>query len=252
MRPFPHYIFGYGSLICPSSRAITAPTLAGRAATPVRVKNLQRLWSLRIPNAGMIAMGIRRKENAECVGVLVPVNDEELAQFDIRELGYDRVPVEHHHVERISSLDQQTHYDHEHSFHRQSTLQSRGPITIWVYVQQDPMPVSPEYPIAQSYLDVILRGCMTISPEFAKDFLKTTRGWHPRDFHDAEIPASQDENKSDEEGVAFWVNDRHSPLYVRADVEYSKSAGDQLDRLLQDHRPEMSSRRNFYGRSPNF
>lgn len=211
-------------------------------ATPVRVKNLERLWSLRIPNAGMIAMGIRRKLNSECVGVLVPVNDEELAQFDLRELGYERVPVEHHEVERIASLDEQIHYNHDHSFYRQ-------PAMIWVYVQEQPEPVSVGYPIVQSYLDVVLRGCMTISPDFAKDFLQTTKGWHPDDFdhpdHNTEHQQQQRPEQVKDTTTGFWLNDRHAPRYNRADVEYSKTMGEYLDRLLHEHRPEMSSRKHL-------
>ena len=43
-----HYIFGYGSLLCPQSRAISAPTLAGKDAHPVLVQHLARTWSTRI------------------------------------------------------------------------------------------------------------------------------------------------------------------------------------------------------------
>ena len=242
----PHYIFGYGSLICPISRAVTAPTLADRAATPVRVKHLERLWSFPVKQCGMTFMGIRVKPNAECAGVLVPVNDEELAQFDKRELGYDRVPVAHHHIERVPFLcdDELTeHYNHQHCyFFHKDQKQQQAP-TIWVYVQQNPMPVNDQCPIAQTYLDVILRGCLSISREFAQDFLVTTRGWHPQDY-DKDLLHQYNKDGRDHQKGGTWVNDRQKPLYVRADTEYSKSRGHELDRILEVFRPEMVHRRD--------
>jgi hypothetical protein len=70
---YSHYIFGYGSLLCPISRAITIPTLKHRVATPVKVKHLQRMWSFPVVECGMTFMGIKHLPNAECVGVLVPI-----------------------------------------------------------------------------------------------------------------------------------------------------------------------------------
>jgi hypothetical protein len=203
----------------------------------------------------MTAMGIRMRQNAECVGVLVPVDEAELARFDVRETGYDRVPIAHQDVERIPYLGDEEHYDHRHSYFNNEAKEQSLPSTVWVYVQQNPLPVSRECPIAQTYVDVILRGCLTISEDFARDFLITTRGWHPKDF-DSSIEGNNDydrdteeEAKTGEQEVAFWVNDRHHPLYVRADAEFSKRSGPQLDRLLGTHRPELSRRRHFYGRN---
>ena len=39
---FQQFVFGYGSLICPHSRAITAPGLADKTATPVLVRHVER------------------------------------------------------------------------------------------------------------------------------------------------------------------------------------------------------------------
>lgn len=91
---FRHYIFGYGSLICPASRARTAPTLFDRVATPARVKHLERSWSLPVQEYGMTFIGVRERHGADCVGVLVPVNEEKLDLFDVREAGYNRVEVD--------------------------------------------------------------------------------------------------------------------------------------------------------------
>jgi hypothetical protein len=46
-------------------------------------------------------MGVRVATGKGCVGVLVFVNDDELAQFEVRELGYDRVLVSPSDVSKI-------------------------------------------------------------------------------------------------------------------------------------------------------
>ena len=226
---FAHYIFGYGSLICPASRAVTAPTLVGRPATPVRVHGVERIWSL--PFRGLTFLGIRVRETAECVGVLVPVDDEELAQFDRRELGYDRIQIDTKNVHDLL-------YEHqEHGTPPPPPRMDRN-ATIWVYVQQEFQPVSEDAPICQSYVDIILRGCLTISNDFSRDFLLTTRGWHHHDMHNPD-----DDTKEGCSESVHWIDDRHNPRYVRADREYSITNSHHLDRMLELHRPEWKHRR---------
>lgn len=257
---YSHYIFGYGSLICPSSRAVTAPTLQNRMVTPVRVHHLERVWSFPVEMCKTTFMGIRIKKNAECVGVLVPVNDDELAQFDIRELGYDRIPLDHAHIQKVPFLEENQHYrngdndssssqEHLSYFdHYDSALQSSGPPQVWVYLQQAPSPINPLCPLSQTYMDIIMRGCLSISQEFCKEFLRTTRGWSAEDFYDKE---DNHQNICDESSIqkkekgVFWVDDRDDPLYVRADTEYSKRHGHELDRLLKAHRPELVHRKTL-------
>ena len=233
---FPHYIFGYGSLICPTSRAVTAPTLAGRPATPVRVHGVERIWSL--PFGGLTFLGIRVRDKADCVGVVVPVNDDELAQFDRRELGYDRIPID---TKNVYDL----HYENQEG---DVPPRMDRNATIWVYVpQKDFQPVSDSAPICQSYVDIILRGCLTISTDFSRDFLLTTRGWHQHDFlHHHHHDDDDDDDAHRKEGCSesvHWIDDRHCPRYVRADKEYSQANSHHLDRMLELHRPEWKHRR---------
>ena len=255
LMTFTHYIFGYRSLICPASRTITAPTIANRVATPVRVKNLERSWSVPLKDSRMTVVGVTRKVGAECVGVLIPVNEVELEQFDERERGYDRLPVHENDIRRIhysnpsitaanTAADAATTMMNPHCFFNDNSNKT----SIWVYVQQHPIPVTLECPVAQSYVDIILRGCLTISKEFAKEFIISTKGWHPST--DPPLPPSTSSssastiiisNKNDHENnrrIGYWVNDRETPLYCRADSHYSKMNGHQLDTLLQLYRPE--------------
>ena len=114
-----HFVFGYGSLICPQSRAITAPTLRNAVAEPVVVENIDRVWSARCRARtdaqdetsraaskardhirGWTPMGVRIRCGSRCNGVLIHVDDEELRRFDVREAGYVRRRIELAHVHR--------------------------------------------------------------------------------------------------------------------------------------------------------
>lgn len=233
MSPSTNYIFGYGSLICPLSRAVTAPTLTGRVATPVKVVHLERLWSMPIPSRNMSAVGVRMKKGAACNGVLIPVDDIELEQFDDREGGYDRMPLSKDHILSLK----ESYSDHPDCYFQNPEHFKQ----IWVYVQQFPEPVSTQCPVVQSYLDIILRGCLTISEDFAAGFIETTRGWSPTDFSSAK--KQQLGQRNDDAQVGYWVNDRRTPRYVRADSDYSLENEKLLDAILQRHRPEIAYRR---------
>jgi cation transport regulator ChaC len=227
MIPPPYnFVFGYGSLMCAESRAITSPETGNKVATPVVVQGLERTWAKRTKR-GMTAMGVRFVEEVECVGVILPVNQEELRKFDKREQGYDRVLLETDDVDVVTFLDDE-HYDAEdHQVFLEEKEKKKGDLRIWVYVQRDPKPPTPEHPIAQTYVDTILRGCLDISEEFASEFISTTKGWHPEELEDIGELLSEDSdgnaNANMTEGGSHWVDDRHDPIYPRGDPAYSSS-----------------------------
>jgi hypothetical protein len=268
--PLTHFVFGYGSLICPESRAITAPEQSHKIATPVQVKNVERVWSKRTAR-GMTAMGVRfvpesastaasasasaasaSAASAYCIGVILPVSDKELALFDEREQGYDRVPLELSNVEQVSFLSPAHYEEDDHSIFLQAKERNAtDAVQIWVYVQREENPASAEHPIVQTYVDTILRGCLSISEEFAQEFIASTKGWHPDellndDLNDVDTMKGQqlDEDKqdsdtdsvSDYEGI--WVDDRHDPVYIRGDPVWSRKNSRELDQLLLEHRPD--------------
>lgn len=241
------FVFGYGSLICPVSRSLTAPSLAKKTATPVVVKNVERTWAKNC--WAMTAMGVRFKDDARCVGVLLPVNKRELKQFDLREYGYDRVPLYLGDVEEVPFLDE-AHYEgpeHEVFF---KAKERKHAIRVWMYMQQETDPPSDDAPIVQSYVDTILRGCLTISEEFADEFVTATKGWTAGEL-------DEDESKSDKdspetvavcsskviESEVHWINDRSDPIYSRGDQHYMLTNADKLDALLEKHREEFRYRR---------
>jgi hypothetical protein len=218
-----HYIFGYGSLICKKSRAITAPEQGDKVATPVVVSGLERAWNKRTQK-GMTALGIRRNPEAECVGVILPVSDKELKMFDSREKGYHRVLIE---------TDQVEAYTEKKTTPELFTEEKEEKVKIWAY---NDMPAESDAPIAQSYVDICLRGCMGISKDFAMRFITTTKGWSP--------PV---EKKSGEapvvEAEPVWVDDRDDPIYQRSDTKWSLRMADKLDGMLQKCRRTCLTKR---------
>jgi hypothetical protein len=315
-----HFIFGYGSLICPQSRSITAPTLTGVPATPAIVYNLQRTWSARVADPklhleGTTAVGVRFRRGHKCSGVLIEVDEEELARFDEREQGYDRKLIGLEHVHRIPDLGFELD-DEDHVVFRQSeqlrrrlssfsssgdntddtddernapetspnsaphnddqqqpdpfldttlSVATDASVRVWVYLQREHRAADRRYPIHQTYVDVIMRGCLSIGEGFARSFLDTTHGWwHHGDGGDVcrlEEEDADDETQDGEGGTLCaasddadaaatvdddhhtWVEDRHLPLYVRADPAYSRAFRDAIDRLVGDHHPEALERR---------
>lgn len=270
------FVFGYGSLICPHSRAITAPSVAAKDSIPVMVKNVERTWAKRSRN-GMTAMGVRFKDEAECVGVLMPVNDEELSKFDEREVGYNRVPLYLGDINKVDFLDDELHYDNLNntglephhmdallsegsSYEEEKTEELDAQFKIWMYVPKVIEPPSPEAPIAQSYVDTILRGCLTISEDFAHEFVSKTVGWAPQEIYQDEVDEIyKNETKWDDDDASIrsddyqlqnqtqsdihWVNDRHNPIYWRGDEEYMRKHADKLDEVIARHRQEQLEQR---------
>jgi hypothetical protein len=254
------YVFGYGSLICPNSRCMTAPEQAMKIATPVVVNGVERIWSKRTVR-GMTAMGVQLTNDmtVQCVGVLLRVNHTELIKFDEREVGYQRRPIELSNVDTVSFLSHQQHYSHpDHQpFMKSKNENTDIDLKVWIYVPNEIFPPSFQYPIAQSYVDTILRGCFSISDEFASEFVTTTKGWHPNEFHDDKSVSNIfiDENNNhdntqilgngDDEDVeqiivnsSHWVDDRVHPIYPRGDPNWSIRNAVKVDQLLLSMCPQ--------------
>ena len=226
-----NYVFGFGSLICSSSRAITGQH---GPVFPVIVANLERSWSAHVDFAsrpsnappsmiGATAVSVAQQEGASCCGILLELLDEdELLRLDEREGGYDRWGQ----AVVMSSL-RSSHVVHKTwtknllTFYlslRSSPLARRVPIPLddisalsssspfpsglsnpknkfWCYTGTSKIPATSSHPILQSYVDVIIKGCLEFSPEFASTFVTTTTGWE-----------------------GFYMDDRGTPIYARAEV----------------------------------
>lgn len=166
-----NYVFGYGSIINLKS---ANKTTKAKNLKPKTIFGFSREWNINIEGVNQTALGIIKKKGSKCNGVLVEVDD--LKEMDKREIGYNRVLVEDN---------------------------------IWVYIPKKTNKATKDYPIVQSYVDVVLEGCFKISNDFAKEFIDTTNGWK------------------------YLVNDRENPKYPRA--EKNLIFKKEIDFLLSSH-----------------
>jgi hypothetical protein len=87
---------------------------------------------------------------------------------------------------------------------------------VWVYVYNHNGCHLNDAPIVQSYLDVIVLGCNEIAPNFAQEFIQHTLNW------------------------SYWHDDRHNPVYPRAQAHQQ---GQNIDQLLAQLLPQAFTQR---------
>lgn len=194
-----NYIFGYGSLICQDSRSRTG--VSGEAHA-IEVQGIQRKWSLQSPEWPATAVGAHEEATARCNGVYFHVDEQNLERFDEREQGYRRTKLSWHNVSQLSP----------------QPLPSHG--TLWAYVGEGAGQPSPERPIMQSYLDVILNGCLDFGEAFAVAFTQTTECWQ------------------------HLVNDRDNPQYPRPLTTLHRIP--TIEAMLETHLPSLLRNRKPY------
>jgi len=187
-----HYLFGYGSLINTASRLRTADT----DAIPARVVGWQRAWNFYNPERKRNALGVFAKENAQCNGVILEVTEESLAKFDQREKRYQRVEVDPNKVITEEKLEGK----------------------VWIYVPEDPKIPTKESPIHQSYVDVVIMGCLEFGEGFAQECIKNTLFWNHH-----------------------WLNDRENPSYPQT---LRNLPTEKIDQILKKTIPEEFKKRN--------
>lgn len=197
-----NYIFGYGSLICADSRSRTG--IAGKAL-PIEVTGISRRWSMHTPEWPATAVSAHSEESAVSNGVYFKVDETNLQRFDEREQGYDRVQVPWVSVRAMSG----------------DTLPEKG--VLWAYVGKSNSTPSRDRPIMQSYVDVILNGCLDYNEAFATRFAQTTLHWD------------------------HLVDDRHNPQYPRALKSQERIPA--IDAVLRKNLPTLLNRRILHNQS---
>jgi len=194
-----HYIFGYGSLICADSRSRTG---VSGTAEPIEVMGISRRWSAHTPEWPATAVGAHIEATSTCNGVYFEVDEENLSRFDNRERGYSRIQLEWKNVSALSA----------------TKLPSTG--TLWAYVTNIAGEPNQHKPIMQSYLDVILNGCLDYSVDFAEKFTLQTSLWQ------------------------HLVDDRTAPLYPRPLKSNKRQS--QIDEILNLNLPGLMQSRKIH------
>ncbi|MBC7457449.1 MAG: gamma-glutamylcyclotransferase [Bdellovibrionaceae bacterium] len=159
-----NYIIGYGSLINKESQSITGKSLS---SMPVVLKNFSRSWTVTYDDLQFCALGVYKKKGSSINVVLFEVED--LQVFDQREHGYNRYELDRNLLNAWFPGDQ---------------IPESGKIWIYFPLSEKFGTASDRHFIWQSYVDVILMGCLSIDRKFAEEFIKTTDGWMPSFFKD--------------------------------------------------------------------
>jgi len=177
-----HYIFGYGSLVNSESRRSTAGKDA--PAVPARISadlGYLRSWNFRSPS-GFTALGLRKAgpgENGATInGVVYAVDGDSMKGFDQREVGYTRVAVPR---DKIQAAGWQP-------------VPLEG--EIWMYVPNGPSGrpgvglslADEDFPILQSYVDVVVIGALEYGADFAEELLDSTYDWSEYWLNDRDLP----------------------------------------------------------------
>ena len=218
-----NFIFGYGSLINTASRNATASKPID--AIPVRVSasfGYVRAWVDRA-RSGFTALGLRKPgagEQAMTInGVLYPVEGDDMGLFDQREAGYRRMEVPREAIQAVSW----------------EQVPTEGKIWVYVSVGSDGtpgeglQPPSADYPVLQSYVDVVIDGALEYGPDYARELIETTADWSPYWLNDRELPRRP------------WVYDKNYAAVDTLLEETAPAAAHFKDRLF----PEVYAVRNL-------
>ena len=162
------YVFGYGSIINTNSRNYTKEKFLGKSIPVILKKNAgyKRNWvTLGNSKHGKFSfLGISKsKENADNInGIIFPINQKDIKNFDKRE--------NPDYYRRKIDLKFFKHYF-------KNPLPKN--INIYTYVIKKKFVNNNKCPILQTYLDIVIQGCLEYDKKFAKMFLDTTDNWKP-------------------------------------------------------------------------
>lgn len=153
-----NYIIGYGSLINFESQNKTGRSFS---STPATLHGFKRSWSVTYDHIEFCALGVFENQNSK-INVVI-FETENLDAFDLREHGYTRVEIKNH---------QLAPWKNEYK------IPGDGKIWMYLPISEKIGTPSDKHFIWQSYVDVILMGCVSIDLNFAYEFLKSTEGWN--------------------------------------------------------------------------
>jgi len=114
-------------------------------------------------------------------------DDSALDRFDLREKGYERVAVDPRHLRLFSGApDSGAAGAVVSALAEAAGANGSSSHRFWAYVPFDPQPPNEEYPICQTYLDVVVSGCLDCGGRTAAIcMLRSTGGWSQYWLNDA-------------------------------------------------------------------
>lgn len=187
-----NYVIGYGSLINFESQNITGKS---HWSMPIILNNHSRSWSVVYDDLQFCALGVYPEPGRNINAVLFEI--ESLEVFDQREHGYKR--------HEIDPKDLNTWFEKDQ-------IPKDGKIWIYFPFNEKLGQASDKYFIWQSYVDVILMGCLSIDQKFAQQFIQSTTGWD----------------------LKYLNNDRQVSKYIRALNVYDSLAIDEIMQQIKN------------------
>ena len=147
------FIFGYGSLMHPRAVPYESYNPIGTA----EIVGWQRDWCTPIHSRTSTSLGIKRKKDVTCNGVVFEVQERDFSRLQTRELEYQMVQL------------------------TPEELQTENPLPGLCYLFQpsEPAPASESYPINQTYIDVVVDSLFQFGDRFVDQFFESTTGWGP-------------------------------------------------------------------------
>eukprot|EP00978_Attheya_sp_CCMP212_P029809 scaffold107192_cov61-Attheya_sp.AAC.1 len=197
------YIFGFGSIINTSTHApwlaacheeekrhtineggaTPVPTLKGAIVRLLPNAGYERGWNFR-SNTGFTALGIVKQQHPSSTssinGVLFQVPHTLMGGFDVREVGYDRVRIDPKDLELLSPENYNTSTIPNPNEIYQQFKDGWEKKSMWVYVPQEKMCAEADenHPLLQSYVDVVMQGCLEWGgEEMAQELVRSTTQW---------------------------------------------------------------------------
>lgn len=154
------FFFGYGSLVNTATHVYDRHHRA-------RLDGWRRVWR-HTPFREMAFLTAEPFEGSYIDGLIAAVPGADWAALDLRETGYDRVPLSH----GIS---------HE--------AENTGDIAVYHIPEDKHGPADEDRPILLSYLDVVVQGYLQVfGTEGGQHFFDTTAGWHGPVLDDRAAP----------------------------------------------------------------
>uniref|UniRef100_A0A0G4GNQ5 Uncharacterized protein n=1 Tax=Chromera velia CCMP2878 TaxID=1169474 RepID=A0A0G4GNQ5_9ALVE len=234
-----NFLIGFGSIINTQSRKSSDPDAIQAAACRIKAEwGYVREWNFQSPTAQICALGLRKtrpgERGATINGVIFPASDD-LTEFDKREAGYARIEVPRHCVEVLSwhvlpndarvfvyvpyAPSVVEKYGTDPTTGLAKCSGATAPEGLDWDTEGPGMglkPPSVQFPILQTYVDVVLKGCLEWGEAFAVEFIETTFLWSP-----------------------FWLNER--PLSRRPWLHEKQYVA--IDRMLREAVPEHFAHR---------
>ena len=160
-----HFIFAYGSLVNKDSRNKTSSSWREIIA---KLNWYKRWWYFKTEKSNSTSVWIIKRKGSITNWVLFEIDESRLELFDEREFWYKRVELK---KEDFDAID----FDTKNS-------------KIWIYIVDKIELPNTDFPIFQSYVDIVINWYLSISKDFVDEFIKTTEWWNNYLINDRKNP----------------------------------------------------------------